>query len=108
MKTYLITYDLINPKANLGDLIYAIRLIAVNEARPLPKVWKIASGMSAADIRDHLSAVLDRRDRLMVTEAQDSEAVFDTELAAAVNFSGLFRRRPAPNQSDAERPILPC
>ncbi len=108
MKTYLITYDLINPKANLDDLIYAIQLIAVNAARPLPKVWKITSAMSAADIRDHLAGVLEPRDRLVVSEARDSMAIFDTELAAVASFSALVRHTAGTNHPDSEPPSLPC
>ena len=81
MKTYLITYDLINPQNNLSDLAYAIALIAVSETHVMPHVRQISTNLSASDITDHLSIVLGEGDRVMVTEMGQHEAFSPSSFA---------------------------
>lgn len=66
MKTYLVSYDLINKKkyAQLADTLKTYSAWA----KPLESVWLIRSNESASDIRHDLKMELDNDDKLIVIE----------------------------------------
>ncbi len=65
--TYLITYDLKTPGRDYRSLYDAIG--EVGEARhSMQNVWFVKSGLSAADIREHLTIKLDSNDILFVAK----------------------------------------
>lgn len=66
MKPYLITYDLIAPGRNYGNLFAAIRSLGTH-CKPLLSTWVVRSNLTAAQIRDKLQHHVDSNDKVLVT-----------------------------------------
>lgn len=68
MKTYLISYDLLNPGADYARLHDAIKGLANGYWHHLESVWLVNSNLSCVEIRDKLKGCLDTNDKLLVVE----------------------------------------
>ena len=72
MKVYQINYDL-RKQRNYEALYERIKSYGT-WCRPLESCWLVASGKSAAQIRDDLAQVMDADDGLLVTRLQGEAA----------------------------------
>lgn len=77
MKTYLISYDLLNPGQDYRSLHDAIKSIADGWWHCLESVWLINAGMSAAEILDRLIPYIDANDKIVVIEQGADWATFN-------------------------------
>lgn len=78
MKTYLISYDLINPET-LPEYIRLFNTIksATFWAKPLESVWLVKTTLSSVQIRDELVKVIDANDKIMIIEVTNNWATFN-------------------------------
>ena len=65
MKTFIISYDLINPGKNYDALLQKIKNFP-RWARLGGSAYLVLSDKSVVEVRDHLVAALDTNDRLFV------------------------------------------
>lgn len=72
MKLYQIAYDL-RKQRNYQALYDRINAYSTC-CRPLESTWIIATSQSAAQVRDHLKAVMDADDGLLVTRLRGDAA----------------------------------
>lgn len=72
MKVYQIDYDL-RKQRNYEALHERIKTYGY-WCRPLESSWLVATNQSAAQVRDHLKAAMDRDDGLLVTRLQGEAA----------------------------------
>jgi len=73
MKTYLITYDLINPNRDYQTLYEGIKSLG-NWAHVLESVWIVKSDSDAVTIRDFLRKSIDGNDKLFVAQLNGEAA----------------------------------
>jgi len=67
MRRLLISYDLLSPGQNYDDLIDYLEGY-VKHAHPLMSVWLIATSKSVATVRDEITALLDKDDKVIVVD----------------------------------------
>lgn len=67
MKTYIITYDLIQNKNY--NLLYSAIKTYNKWAKVTESTWAVVTEKSAKEIRDHLGSVTDTDDRLFVIKS---------------------------------------
>lgn len=75
MNTYLITYDLIDAK-NYAALYDAIQEISIDWCHPLDSTWLVVANKDASQILDHLLAVTDKDDKLIVALMAKGDAAW--------------------------------
>lgn len=74
MKTYIITYDLLQPGRDYRTLFKALEAYGIRW-HALESTWLIRTAQSAAQVRDWLLAHIDGNDRLLVM-GLDGEAAW--------------------------------
>ncbi len=81
MKTYLISYDLVNKKI-LDKYLKLIKAIKTYNywAKPLESLWLIKTNDSSMQITVYLKKFIDQTDRLLVIEVTDDWTCFNMDL----------------------------
>lgn len=65
MSCFLITYDLVKPGRDYPDLYDRIKSLGA-WCHPVESNWFVVSTKKSAEIREHLTPVLDKNDKLIV------------------------------------------
>ena len=73
--TFLISFDLTDPRTNKSDITSRIMSLGEAWARPLDQTWYIRAETSADEVEAHLADLLGDDDGLLV-QAIDADAAF--------------------------------
>ncbi|WP_439592385.1 hypothetical protein [Microbacterium sp.] len=73
MTSYLVSYDLRAPGRNYDDLLKYLRSLPYS-AKPLESLWLVETTMTAVELRDSLSRLVDKGDGIMVAKTSGEAA----------------------------------
>lgn len=74
MNTIVINYDLNRPGQNYSDLYSKIKSLGSAWCHPLESTWFVKTTMTYVQVRDTLKSVIDKNDKLLVTDFKGNAA----------------------------------
>ncbi|MGI9520972.1 MAG: hypothetical protein ACR2PG_04910 [Hyphomicrobiaceae bacterium] len=80
MRTFLISYDLVDAETNKAAITSAIMMLGASWARPLGQTWYIRADLNASDIESVLARLLHINDGLLVQVVEDEAIMSKTPL----------------------------
>ena len=100
MRTYLIAYDLAEPRSARNALATAIMALGNAWARPLASTWYVRTSEQRSTLERSLLPLIDADDGLIIQEVATEAVLVNTALR------WFHRRRPAPDSCFATTNII--